>query len=436
MMRLFLTLWLLLLSVVSWANITEHKLDDDVSFWLKTVPSSNTVSIRMSFVGGYFHDTPDKEGTARLAANMLFTGTKKHSEIEFLDALDDGSIDLNFWVSDEHFHASLYALKSEIPQAVDLMFEAMLEPLLSKSSLKFEKQSFTSYLKERDLHPDYKFSIFMDDIIISDDQPLFQRRDTIKAAKRIKQKDLEKYYTNTFAKNHMAITIVGNITEEEAVQLLQPYIAKLPQKSGFEPLDITLKPNLDGNVHVFEQDVQQASLMWLQKGISMRDPSIYTALIFNEWFGGAAGILTKEIREKRGLTYNISTVLQTNQLYQLYSGKLAVDNAATDTAVQNIQAIWQQVKHDNQKEQGDFYLSKEDLERLKKRFANAWNISFTNNAAINDQLISFKLIGYDADSMESFIKGIQNVSYEQMQRFIEQFLHPEELTFFVMRGSQ
>ncbi len=433
MTRFLIILWLLF-PIFGWANVTVHQLDDDVSFWLKTVPSSNTVSIRVSFLGGDFHDPKEKEGLVRLATDMLWAGTKQRPEVEFLNALDDGSISLDFWTSDAYFHGSIYGLKSEISKAVGLMFEAMLEPSLLRASLKKEKQNITAHLKEQDLQPDHQFNVFMNEIIARD-QPFFQRLATIKTIGRIKQKDLKKYYENTFAKEHMAITVTGNITAEEVKQLLAPYISKLPQKSGFEMPEITLEPRLDGEQHIFEQDVQQASIIWLQKAIHIQDPAIYAALLFDEWLGGAGGILTKEIREKQGLTYHISTDLQAGQFYQLYIGQMATDNKAIKTVIHNIQTIWRQIKDDNQNQQGEFYLSEQDLKRLKQRFASAWSISFINNAAVNNQLMSFLLTGYDEYFMERFVEQIQNVSHQDMQDFIEEFLQPEALTFFIMSNE-
>lgn len=395
MIQRFLIIIFLLISPLTWAKVSEHTIDGtNISFWLKNVPASNTVSIQISFLGGSFYDPEGREGLADLAASSLFLGTKKYTELEFLEQLEDGSIGLNFNVSDHRFYASIYALKEQVPVAIDLMFDAILNPALPRARMKQEHQGAMAYFAEHQLQPSYKFGQFINQKMAGN-QPLFSRNTNVKSIKKIDRKHIKQYLQKLPSKEHMRITVVGNITESEVKQLLQAYIQQLPEDSAFSPLNAKLDANFDGKTHILKQDVEQANIAWFQSGLDMHDSNYFKALILNEWLGGDIGILRKEIREKQGLTYSISTLLQSNPTYMLYGGSADTDNLKATQAESSIRAIWQQIKSDNQQQKGVFYLSEDEFNLIKQRFTNAWAISFSNNAAVNNflmQLNSFDIM--------------------------------------------
>ena len=74
----------------------------------------------------------------------------------------------------------------------------------------------------------------------------------------------------------------------------------------------------------------QSAVTFGQAGLKRDDPDWYAALVLNEILGGGGfrGRLMKEIREKRGLAYGVSTGLVPYRHAGLILGSVATENGA------------------------------------------------------------------------------------------------------------
>ena len=121
--------------------------------------------------------------------------------------------------------------------------------------------------------------------------------------------------------------MVGDITAAELGPLLDDVFGGLPESGA--PLPPVAAPALSGGLTVVDLDIPQSVVLFGQPGIARDDPDFFPAYVLNHILGGGGfgSRLTDEVREKRGLTYGISTSLAPNDFGWLYMGRFSSANA-------------------------------------------------------------------------------------------------------------
>jgi zinc protease len=122
--------------------------------------------------------------------------------------------------------------------------------------------------------------------------------------------DLRGYVRRVFARNELAISIVGDIDAKTAGELIDRAFAGLPAKNDLKPVSDVSPAGL-GRLIVINVDVPQAVVTFGGQGIARNDPDFMAAYIVNHILGGGtfSSRLYREVREKRGLAYGVSDSL-------------------------------------------------------------------------------------------------------------------------------
>ena len=69
-------------------------------------------------------------GISSFAASLFAEGTRRHSTLAFADALDEHGASLSIAAGDDEIYYSLSVLDRALEPALELLFEAALEPRL------------------------------------------------------------------------------------------------------------------------------------------------------------------------------------------------------------------------------------------------------------------------------------------------------------------
>jgi predicted Zn-dependent peptidase len=111
---------------------------------------------------------------------------------------------------------------------------------------------------------------------------------------------LEKYYSP----DNLIITATGRINHDRFVNRVEDLFGDVKRQDA---LDMSLsEPVPHKNINVYERDLEHIYLCIGTKGVSQVDNKRYALYVLNAIMGGSmSSHLFQEVREKRGLVYNI-----------------------------------------------------------------------------------------------------------------------------------
>jgi zinc protease len=140
--------------------------------------------------------------------------------------------------------------------------------------------------------------------------------------------------------------------------------------------------------------------------------------------GGFSSRLTVEVREKRGLSYGVSTGFQPDDFGWLYTGRFSSANARVGEALAIVRAEWRKMAEEG--------VTPEELDAAKRYLTGAYPLRFDGNGRIAGQLLGLQVAGLDPDYVNRRNALVEAVTVEDVQRIAGRLLQPDALTFVVV----
>lgn len=315
----------------------ESVLDNGLRVVTSTMPATRSVAI-MVFVGaGSIHERDEEAGLSHFVEHVLFKGTERRpTSKEISEAIEGVGGMLNGATSKE---LTMYWCKVARPHfhlALDLLVDMLLHSRFDLDDVERERQIITEELNESMDSPHSRVNMLIDDVVWPG-QPL--GRDVIgtkETVASIGRDVLVDFTRRQYVPNNAVVTVAGDIGHGEAVSSIAEALgAWAPSSAG--PHYPTEDAQHEPRVRVERRESEQAHICVAVRGLPVLHPDRFNLDMLNVVLGeGMSSRLFVEIREKRGLTYDIYCYVQhflDSGAVVIYAG---VDPRRADAAVEAI----------------------------------------------------------------------------------------------------
>lgn len=251
---------------------------------------------------------------------------------------------------------------------------------------------------------------------------------TVESVKALNVKAVQAFHARYYVAANAVIAMVGDLSTEQAKAIAEELTAELPQGSHAELLPEP-KPLAGPVTTIIDHPSSQTHIYLGQPGISRTDPDYFPLYVGNHVLGGSGlvSILSGEVREKRGLSYSVSSGFSPMRVAGPFSmgAQTRNDQAAEATAVMR-------------KTLADFMQQGPTPAQLK---AAQDNISggFPMNIASNKKIVEYLgMIGfYDLplDYLNQLVPKVLAVTPKQVKDAFARHLKPENFVL-IQVGSQ
>jgi zinc protease len=186
------------------------------------------------------------------------------------------------------------------------------------------------------------------------------------------------------------------------------------------------KPAENGGVLITRRPVPQSAVTFGQIGPKRDDPDWYAARLVNDILGGGGfrGRLMREIREKRGLAYGVSTELVSFRHAGLILGSVATENARVGQSIALIRAEWRRMRDEGP--------SQAELDLAKDFLVGSFPLSLDTSARVASVLVEIQLENLGIDYLDRRAALFGAVSLDQAKRVAHNLLDPDALSFAVV----
>ncbi|MFH0826460.1 MAG: pitrilysin family protein [Candidatus Omnitrophota bacterium] len=297
------------------------------------MPAMQSVALGIWIKVGGRYESGRNKGISHFLEHLLFKGSKKFSYRKLKESIEGVGGSLNGFTSEE-FTCYLAKIPSRhIEIAWDVLSDMALNPLLPAQEVEKER---TVILEEIKMYKDqpqaYVYELLVG--LLWPAQPLgtpiIGTRDSVTKMKRGEILSFkERFYTPL----NMVISAAGQLKHEKLVRLAQRTFSDVQEGS---PNDfVRAKENQESpSLKIFHKETEQ-SHMALGFHSLKRDHSLRHALgILNIVLGAnMSSRLFNEIREKRGLAYEIGTLVKRYLDTGVFLVHAGIDNARVQEAV-------------------------------------------------------------------------------------------------------
>ncbi len=266
-------------------------------------PGLETASLGVYFAAGSRHESDDEQGLSHLLEHMAFKGTRKRDARAIAEAIENVGGDLNAATSVENTAYYAKVLRGDCGLALDVLSDILTQSLFDAGELEREKQVILQEIAAlKDSPEELVFDLF--NAAAFPDQPIGRAiLGTPKSVKKFSRAAIQSYLDRHYTAGNCVVAAAGAVDHAQIRDQAESFFAALP-KTAPAPL---LQAQYRGGEAIVGKKLEQTQIVVGFAGLSYADPGNYAAHIFaNAAGGGMASPLFQEVREKRGLAYNIS----------------------------------------------------------------------------------------------------------------------------------
>jgi zinc protease len=236
------------------------------------------------------------------------------------------------------------------------------------------------------------------------------------------------YLKRVLTRDTLKIGVVGDIDAASAGRLIDRAFASLPAKGELTDIpDAT--PQGIGRRIVVDLDVPQAVVTFGGLGVKRNDPDFMAAYIMTHVLGGGSfsSRLYREVREKRGLAYGISSNLVWQYHAALSLGGTATRSDATKETLELVEAEVANMAKDGP--------TAEELDKAKTYLKGSFALGLDTSTKIANQLVSMQMDNVGIDYIERRPALIDAVTLADTKRMAQRLLAPGMLVAVVGRPA-
>ncbi|MDP4292455.1 MAG: insulinase family protein, partial [Bacteroidota bacterium] len=382
------------------------------------------VEFSLVLKGGMLLDRPDLVGVGSLTARLMNKGTKNKTPIELEEAMQ--SLGANIYIAGGEETITIYGscLADKLNETFALAKEMLYEPRWDEKEFALAKSQTIEGLKRSETSPtSIARNVFNKLVYGSENMLANETSGTVKSVEKITLEDLKSYYDRYFAPSVTKISVVGDVTQDQAITLFnglkewKTKEVKFPEMTGIS----SSKP---GIYFVDIPGAKQSQVFVGHAGPSSIDPDYYKAVVINYKLGGDFNcILNMILREQKSFTYGARSG---------FSGDAYAGEFLASTAVQsNATYETSQIMRDEitKYTQG---IAKEDLDQVKSTILKSYSGRFETLSQLNGMLYPIVIYNFPFDYISKREAIVQNMTPAEHATLSQKFLHPEKLIYLIV----
>ncbi|MDF0552311.1 pitrilysin family protein [Kamptonema sp. UHCC 0994] len=398
------------------SEIHRRILDNGIVVLAAENPAADIIAARIFLRAGSRCVPANLAGLSHLLAAVLTKGTKHLSSQEIAERVESVGARLSADASSDYFLLSLKTVSADFAEMLELAGQLLRSPTFPETEVELERRIAMQAIRSQLEQP---FAIAFEqlrEVMYKDHPYAFSTLGTEATVSQVSRADIQNYHQTYFRPDNVVISIVGRIQVSEAIALVtkvfgdwQAPATPLPTLSVTamakrHTIDISTKPRLT----VTPQETQQSVVMLGYLTPEVNHPDYAAMKLLSTYLGnGLSSRLFVELREKRGLAYDVSALYPTridSSQFVVYMGT-APENS--QIALEGLQSEVERLTKAP--------LSEEELETSKNKMLGQYALGKQTNSQIAQILGWYEILGLGIEFDKQFQTDIAAVSADFAQ---------------------
>ena len=384
------------------------------------------VEIHALIKAGSAQDPPDKAGLANLVASLLDEGTTTRTSKQLAEQIDFIGGTLEAKASEDFTTASIRVLKKDADLGFTLLADMLQRPAFHKQEFERIRTQLLGEMASDNDDPGHIAMKAFNQLVFHGHPYRWPVNGTEETINKISLADVQTFYGREYSPSHVILTIVGDVTLDQAAALVQAHFGTWKKiaataRSQKKPLPVERK-----TVQLIEKDLTQSTIVIGHGGLSRAHPDFYSVTVMNYILGagGFSSRLMDSIRDKQGLAYGIMSHFDA----RLMPGSFWVNlQTKTETTNQAIAGVLTEIKSIR-----DQPVSDQELAEAKSFLVGSFPLRFDSTAKLAQVLAQVEFYGLGFEYFTQYPKWIDRVTKEDVQRVAKQYLDPQRYALVVV----
>jgi zinc protease len=389
------------------------------------------LDVSVEFAAGSSRDTPGSSGLASLALRTMRMGAGAMSEEEISSRLADVAAQLGttFDVDRAGYTLRVLSGAAERDAAVDVVAQIVARPAFDAAVLEREKARVAAGLREADMKPDQIAARNLALLVYRDHPYGLRAAGELASVQQLTRGDLRAFHAQYYVASQAVVALIGDLSRAEAERISERLTAGLPRGDASAAAIPAPAPLAAGVLREIDYPSAQAHILLGAPGMRRLDPDYFPLWIGNYILGGGGfnSRFTREVREKRGLSYSIYSSLTPYRHSGTFTIGLQTRSDQAQAALEVVRDTLREFVADGP--------TAEEVEGAKQYIIGGFALRTDTNRKILDYLAVIGFYGLPLDWLEQFPRRIGEVTLEQVRDAVRRRIDPDRLATVVVGAA-
>lgn len=425
----FTTAWAAL-PVEHWTHASGAKV------YLVQSPGIAMIDVQLDFDAGERRNPLGKTGLAGVMAGAMGDGVRATGEQPALDenALGEAWADLGATFSAAAGPDRLtFALRSltfpdVLAQASALAARQLGQPAFPEKLWLRDRPKIIASIKESNTRPGTLAARAYAKAVYGGHP--YGRETTESDLQKISSADMQALHAQTVRACYARISLVGAVNRAQADALVRTLLSHLPAGNcpPLQPVEEVAPLTAASDLRI-AFDSAQAHVLVGQPGIKRNSPDFFALLVGNHILGGGGftARLTEEVREKRGLTYGISSSFSPG----LHAGAFTISLQTRPDQAQQALNLLREVLLGFVTDGP----TQAELQAAKDNLIGGFALRIDTNRKLLDNVANIAWNDLPLDYLDTWGNQVQNVTTEQVRQAFGRTLQPQTMATVVLGAN-
>ena len=394
-----------------------------IEAWLVSDSAVPMIVMRAHWRGGAATEPERMTGVTGVMADMLTEGAGALDANAFKERLQDLNMALGFGAGWDGVGMSLTTLSENRDAAVEMARLALSEPRFDAEPLARIKRQMLVGIRTRETNAGYIANLALDQALYPTHP--YARRTSRESVEAIDRDALQERRATLLNRATLQVTVVGDISAEEAGRAVDVIFGALPQGGvPAEPVEATLAAPTRLIVRNLPQP--QSLILFAGPGIQDEDQDWIPLAVANYILGGGgfSSRLMSEVREQRGLVYGIGTGPSVREHSAVIRGSAQTENSDVAEALEVTRAEMTRLYRDG--------ASQTEVNDAITYLTGSFALDLDSNVKIASAVHAYQTSGWGIDYVNRRNNLIRAVTLEDVNRVSRRLFNPDAFTFVVV----
>jgi zinc protease len=378
-------------------------------------PAADILAARIFVRAGSCYESRDKAGLAHLLSAVMPKGCDGLSSLEIAEKVESVGASLSTDAASDYFLLSLKTVTADFAEILALAGQLLRSPTFPDTQVELERKLALQDIRSQKEQP---FSLAFEQLRLA----MYQNHPyamsvlgTETSISNITRADLVEYHQTHFRPDNIVISIAGRISPSQALDLVTEVFGDWQIPTQQQPkLDVPEIP-VSPQSCLKPLNTQQSIVMLGYMGPAVNTPEYAALKLLSTYLGnGLSSRLFVELREKRGLAYEVSAIYSTRLFpasFVVYMG-----TAPENTSIA-LQGLSQEVEL-----LGTTELSAEVLQTAKNKILGQYALGKQTNGQIAQIYGWYEILGLGIEFDTGFPTLINNVTATEAMAAAQRYL--------------
>jgi zinc protease len=417
--KTFLALFLLALAPLAAAvpKIQHWQTTGGAGVYFVELRQLPIVDVKVTFGAGSARDPKGQEGLSLLTNSLLDEGAGGKDANAIAYEFERLGAQYNADAGKDRASVSLRSLSepSKLKPALANLRLVLGSPDFKKEALDRQRNRLLVAIRRKQQSPGALANDALQAAIYGDHPYAHPGEGTTASVKGLERKEVRSFYRHYYTRGNATIAIVGDVDRERAEAIASSLAGALNQGTAPPPLPAVPPLAKAKEVDIAHPSAQTHVLMG-QPGTYRGDPDYFPLYVGNHILGGSGlvSLLFKQVREKRGLSYNVYSYFYPRRRTGPFVAGAATRSKETGETVKVMKRTIDDFIRNGP--------TPEQLQQAKKNITGGFPLKIDSNSDIVGYISMIGFYGLPLNYLDTFTSKVEAVTVKDIRSAFQRHL--------------